>query len=846
MRVLVVSAHYPPNFISGGTLGPQRIAHGLAARGHEVSVYAGWLGDREPLDTWTGDDGLGMLVRWIAVTPWVDWASRRNFDNPDVTADFRLHLDEVRPDLVHVHSLQALGVGIVRAAVEAGVRIVVTMHDFWWICARQFLANRALTHCCLVVSCGMCWCQVDRRHLDERNAELLDALRGVDQVLAVSETAASVLRANGIGLDPDGPELHVDENGLPPLSESPTSRPCTGVVRFLYTGGPEPMKGVHVVLDAARRLQAEPGWSLHAYGAAPFVEASGRPLAPPVCTPPPFSPAEADAVYSAADVVILPSIMRESHSLVTREALTRGIPVIISDVLGPEEVVMPGRNGLVVPAGDAEALAEAMRRIVRDGALREALQGGAREPIPVRPLEDQIDALDRRFSTLASTSSVRRTSTRDRPVRRVLFIVGIDGAPARYRAHFAAEALDLVGVKSWIRHYRSPENAALASFADAVVVYRVPATHQMLALIEATRAKGTAVFYDVDDLIFDPDVTAGVAAVQALPADELTLYDQGVRRYRTMLEACDAYIGSTEELVSHVRNQVGLAAHRWPNGVGMGPSRCADAALSRPRQPGPLRVGYMSGTKTHDHDWRFVEPAIVEVLRRRPDSELWLGGLVSPTDALAPFSARVKRLPMLPWWELPWILHDLDVNLAPLEPGSTFNEAKSAVKWLEAALAETVTVATPTLPFRECIDPGVNGQLAATVDEFAGHVLGLLDDDLTRARLGRRARRDALLRWSPHLQAQRYLEILEHGETGRTAPATWSAPEALDEPWLDVAIEDYFAPDPMILAPPTIDFTAHADEADGQARSDGRQPRNLDVVRRAVRATARRVRTTRA
>jgi hypothetical protein len=53
MRITLVSAHYPPNFVSGGTLQPQRIARGLRARGHDVRVFAGCLDSRRrPLDTW--------------------------------------------------------------------------------------------------------------------------------------------------------------------------------------------------------------------------------------------------------------------------------------------------------------------------------------------------------------------------------------------------------------------------------------------------------------------------------------------------------------------------------------------------------------------------------------------------------------------------------------------------------------------------------------------------------------------------------------------------------------------------------------------------------------------------
>ena len=45
MRIALVSAHYPPNFVSGGTLVPQRIAEGLARRGHRISVFAGSMDD---------------------------------------------------------------------------------------------------------------------------------------------------------------------------------------------------------------------------------------------------------------------------------------------------------------------------------------------------------------------------------------------------------------------------------------------------------------------------------------------------------------------------------------------------------------------------------------------------------------------------------------------------------------------------------------------------------------------------------------------------------------------------------------------------------------------------------
>ena len=83
----------------------------------------------------------------------------------------------------------------------------------------------------------------------------------------------------------------------------------------------------------------------------------------------PFAPDRLDEVLAEADVLLVPSVMRESFSIVTREALQRGLPVLCTDSLGPEEVVVDGVNGMVVPSADPRALATAMRRIVEEPGL---------------------------------------------------------------------------------------------------------------------------------------------------------------------------------------------------------------------------------------------------------------------------------------------------------------------------------------------------------------------------------------------------------------------------------------------------------------------------------------------
>ncbi|HVE95240.1 MAG TPA: glycosyltransferase [Acidimicrobiales bacterium] len=797
MRIAVISAHFPPNFTSGGSLAPQRLARGLRAAGHDVAVYAGHLDrSRTPGSAWNDVDESGLPVRWIEIHPWIGWSDANNVDNPAVTADYAGWLQSFRPDVVHVHSCQAIGVGVIEAATALAIPVVVTMHDFWWCCARQFLVDRSYRPCSLVVDAGTCPCEVDHRWLTRRNDRLRNALSGVAAVLCPSESAAAVMAANGV----DPARLRVDENGLPgtEAASAPSSPPThgrkPGVIVFRYTGGWNEMKGARVVLDAARELASThpSGWRLVVHDIDDFLIANAVTLdGLPVDSEPGYAPEDAPSIWAKTDVLVVPSVMRESHSIVTREALTAGVPVICTDTLGPEEVVREGVNGFVVPAADPSALAGAMRRLVREPGVLDRLKSAC-DAVPVRSIADQVQGLERLYEELSEPVTASLPSPR-RVIRHVLFIVGIDGAPQRYRAHLPAEALELLGVHADVRHYRDTSVPALAAAADSVVVYRVPATTQILELIATTRARGAPVLYDVDDLIFDPSIAQEIPALSILPPDEAELWLQGVRRYRTTMEACDGFIGSTTRLCEHAAAVTGLPVWRFANGVGRVVGALSDDARRRQRDTGPPRIGYLSGTDTHDEDWAMVEPAVVQVLERHRDAQLWLVGLVKPSPAIDRLGERVHRVGFTEWTKLPRVLRNLDVNVAPLTPGSRFNEAKSAIKWLEAALVGTPTIASPTEPFSEAIEHGKNGLLASTRDEWVAALEHLLIDPVERARLGARANRDALLRWSPHRQAHAYLEILATAKVVNRM-SSWTDAVALDEPFVDRPLERYELP----------------------------------------------------
>ncbi len=113
------------------------------------------------------------------------------------------------------------------------------------------------------------------------------------------------------------------------------------------------------------------------------------------------SPEELRNTYAGSDVVVVPSVptrdFLEPWGLVVNEAFHQGVPVIATDAVGAAAggLVQHERTGLVVPAGDADALGAAIRRLRDDADLRTRLGANARDAVAAYTHEAWADALSR-------------------------------------------------------------------------------------------------------------------------------------------------------------------------------------------------------------------------------------------------------------------------------------------------------------------------------------------------------------------------------------------------------------------------------------------------------------------
>jgi len=95
-------------------------------------------------------------------------------------------------------------------------------------------------------------------------------------------------------------------------------------------------------------------------------------------------------VLAAAHVACLPSYYREGLPRFLIEAAAAGLPLVTTDATGCREAVEAGQNGLLVPPRDPEALAAALRPLIRDAGLRRRMGARSREIAEARFAADAI------------------------------------------------------------------------------------------------------------------------------------------------------------------------------------------------------------------------------------------------------------------------------------------------------------------------------------------------------------------------------------------------------------------------------------------------------------------------
>ena len=214
------------------------------------------------------------------------------------------------------------------------------------------------------------------RPFDTRTERIRAERDEADWVLVGSAWAAE--RIAEAGADPE--RLLVLPYGADPARFAPPAggRAGRSALRVVFAGEVGPRKGAPELLAAWRALAPTDAELVLAGAIHPALRDAVAAAGPSVRALGVVPGAELPALFAAADVFVLPS-HAEGFARSALDAMAAGLPVVLTPETG--EAARDGTEGLLVPAGDADALAAALSRLLGCEALRLRLGAAGRERV---------------------------------------------------------------------------------------------------------------------------------------------------------------------------------------------------------------------------------------------------------------------------------------------------------------------------------------------------------------------------------------------------------------------------------------------------------------------------------
>jgi glycosyltransferase involved in cell wall biosynthesis len=408
-RVLLLCGYYYPDSVGGTEKYVHLLARDLRAQGLDVVIAAPSQDERER--EYRHD---GFTVFRYPIDPEPERAEVRGEIAPRYLDRFGSWLDELQPDLVHMHSItRGCGYWHARQVRARRIPLVLTVHVPSVTCVRGTMLRWGTTPCdgaMLDTRCTACFLQSQglptplargvatipnslaasiaarpersvarlglRSVISKEHDRTRQLLAMADRVVAVADWLAEVLRQNGCAPD----KLLVSRHGLgaDELQPHAAQRSSTGRFELGYIGRLDPTKGLDRVVGAVRLMDRALSVGLSIYGGARADEQRAYQTRlerlsqgdARIQFRGEVTAANRAQVFGNLDALVVPSVWLETGPMVVLEAFAAGIPVIGSAHSGIAELVTHGVSGLLVedatPEGWAKALSNAQARFVAD------------------------------------------------------------------------------------------------------------------------------------------------------------------------------------------------------------------------------------------------------------------------------------------------------------------------------------------------------------------------------------------------------------------------------------------------------------------------------------------------
>lgn len=291
------------------------------------------------------------------------------YHNPKMQEVFTDILQAIKPDIVHLHAVQQLSASLANACTTQNIPHIITLHDMWWVCEKQFMIMPDGKYC-HQTKIDTSFCQAHCNYKDDtftttRTQYLKNILENADMLLTPSEFQKEMYTYNIQNKE----KLHVNKNGIILPSKNYTKK-RNNHIRFAFVGGNANHKGYAfikqifesiessnyelVITDINRKLgydsMFESDWDIK--GTLNIVDGYNN------------TQEGLDDFFCDIDVLLFPSQCKESFGLTVREALVRDVWIISTNAGGVEEDIIEGENGNIIDMQDSSAFKQTVEHTI--------------------------------------------------------------------------------------------------------------------------------------------------------------------------------------------------------------------------------------------------------------------------------------------------------------------------------------------------------------------------------------------------------------------------------------------------------------------------------------------------
>jgi glycosyltransferase involved in cell wall biosynthesis len=384
VRILLVTHRYPPFGFGGVERLSEQAARAFAAGGHEVTVFTRREAAAPPVPALQPTELEGVTVLMAAGGGRLQ--GRFPGPQPRLELLFERTLLDVEPDVVLLSHLMGHSPLYGSIAQRWGVPVVLELHDFYVACERAHLerpsgelcdgpegGSACARHCFSDVGRG-------RERWAVRSHLFRQAVLYADQTTCPSQFVADYFqRTFALERRPTviGNGVEVGPAAVPPPTRS------DGCLRVACVGMVAPHKGAHVVIEALRLANlGQVRLTLFGGVVQPYfrdlLESAENIEQLELLAFGAFSPGDLPDLLADIDVVVVPSLVWETYSIVSREAMSLGIPVVASRIGALAEAIREGENGVLFTPGSATELASVLYSLAHDQERLGSLRAGIR------------------------------------------------------------------------------------------------------------------------------------------------------------------------------------------------------------------------------------------------------------------------------------------------------------------------------------------------------------------------------------------------------------------------------------------------------------------------------------